>query len=217
MAKTLKKGFFITFDGPEGCGKSTQSRRIYEKLLSDGYSVVRTAEPGDTRLGKVIREALLKKHDIEIKPEAELFLFEADRAQHVREVVKPAVDAGKIVICDRFNTATFAYQGYGLGMDLGEIKKIDAFARGGVAPDLTIVLDVAADEGLKRAGRSREADKIEKRGFAFHDKVRNGYLALAAADTERIKVVDASRGLEEVYRSVEKEVYAFIERHKGAK
>jgi len=217
MAKTLKKGIFITLDGPEGCGKSTQSKRLGAELKSEGYDVILTQEPGDTMLGKLIREILLQKKGFDISPEAELFLFESDRAQHVREVIMPALMDGKIVICDRFNTATFAYQGYGLGMDMKAIKKIDEFSCGGVKPDLTVILDIDARSGLCRAGKVREADKIEERGEAFHGRVRKGYLSIARASKGAIKVIDASRTPGQVYEDVKKEAYAVVKRYSRTK
>jgi len=133
MAEKLKKGLFITFEGPEGSGKSTHSKRVHEELLSSGLDVVHTAEPGGTPLGSKIRDILLEKEDIRLGELSELFLFEADRAQHLEETIGPALKEGKIVLCDRFNTATFAYQGYGLGMDMTMIEWIDSKATKGVA------------------------------------------------------------------------------------
>lgn len=216
MAKKLKKGLFITLEGPEGSGKSTQSAMLYRDILSSGYDAVRTSEPGDTPLGKEIRAILLKKDGIKLDKYAELFLFEADRAQHVEEVIRPALADGKIVICDRFNTATFAYQGYGLGLDMELIKKIDAAATNGVKPDLTLLLDVDPETGLKRAGKVRAADRMEKRGSNFHSRVRNGYLKLAKASRSRIKVIKV-KGLDETYALVREEVNALIKRYKRAR
>jgi len=133
MAEKLKKGLFITFEGPEGSGKSTHSKRVHEELLSSGLDVVHTAEPGGTPLGSKIRDIPLEKEDIRLGELSELFLFEADRAQHLEETIGPALKEGKIVLCDRFNTATFAYQGYGLGMDMTMIEWIDSKATKGVA------------------------------------------------------------------------------------
>ncbi len=215
MAKKLKKGLFITFEGPEGSGKSTHSKKLFSELRSSGYPAIRTSEPGDTLLGARVREILLKKDGIKLGQYAELFLFEADRAQHVEEVIRPALEAGKIVICDRFNTATFAYQGYGLGLDMGLIRKIDSAATGGLEPDLTLLLDVNVSTGLNRAGKARTADRMEKRGTGFHEKVRRGYLKLAAASGGKIKVIKVT-GKARTYALVKKEVYGFIERHKRA-
>ncbi len=215
MAKGLTKGLFITFEGPEGCGKSTHSRRIYEDLLSRGYEAVFTAEPGGTSLGSRIREILLEREDISFNPAAELFLFEADRAQHMAEVIMPALEEGKVVVCDRFNTATFAYQGYGLGMDMKEIEALDDMATKGVSPDLTILLDIDVETGLQRVGRERAADKMEQRSREFHQRVRQGYLYLAKKDSGQIRVLESTGEVDAVYKLVKEEVYGFIERHKG--
>ncbi|MDD4956439.1 MAG: dTMP kinase [Candidatus Omnitrophica bacterium] len=211
----MKKGVFITFEGPEGSGKSTHSCRLAEELVSDGYDVVHTAEPGSTGLGGKIREILLMKDEVALSPESELFLFEADRAQHVIEVIGPAIKAGRIVLCDRFNTATMAYQGYGLGMSRDLISTIDLAATGGMIPDLTVILDIEVATGLRRASNTRSADRVEKRSLEFHEKVRTGYLEIASRNRERIKVVDASGDIEDIYRKVREEVYAVIRGYKG--
>jgi dTMP kinase len=215
MAEKLKKGLFITFEGPEGCGKSTQSDRMASDLKRDGYSVVYTREPGGTGLGMRIREILLEKESIALSDKAELLLFEADRAQHVDEVIRPALNAGKIVLCDRFNTATFAYQGHGLGMDMEMIKDIDFMARGGVNPDLVIVLDVEVEVGLKRAAHKGGLDRMEKRGADFHRRVREGYLACSKKYPALVKVVGAARDKEAVYKDVREIVHDLLKKHTG--
>ncbi len=214
MAEDMKKGLFITFEGPEGSGKSTQSGLIFDSLAADGYLSFRTAEPGGTALGERIRDILLERDDIRMDSVAELFLFQADRAQHVEEVILPAIEGGKIVLCDRFNTATFAYQGYGLGIDLDVIRCLDDIARKGLDPDLTIVLDIEVEAGIARATSDRMADRMEKRELDFHRKVRNGYLDMAKKSPDKIKVIGTSGPVEDVYRKVRKEVYDLIEGHK---
>ncbi|MFC1643990.1 dTMP kinase [Candidatus Omnitrophota bacterium] len=216
MAKKLTKGVFITFEGPEGSGKSTQSNRLYEDLLSRGYDTVHTLEPGGTPLGVKIRDILLGKEEIGLVAEAELFLFEADRAQHVQEVILPALEAGKVVICDRFNTATFAYQGAGLGMDIKIVEGVDRMSTGELCPDLTILLDVEVETGLKRAGAEHTPDRMEKRSRDFHQRVRRGYLDIAEKAPDRIKVIRVAEDINETYNLVKDEVYALIERYKGA-
>lgn len=206
----MSKGLFITFEGPEGCGKSTQSSRLAEYLSSEGYEVLHTKEPGGTELGGKIRDLLLERDDIPLGRTAELFLFEADRAQHVEETIKPSVEEGKIVLCDRFNTATFAYQGYGLGVEMELIEKLDAAACGGIVPDLTVLLDIDIETGLKRAGRTNDADRMEQRSFDFHEKVRRGYLEMARGSGGRIKVVKVEGGIEETYEQVKKVVLDLI-------
>jgi dTMP kinase len=213
MAKELTKGIFVTFEGPEGSGKSTHSGRLCKDLLSDGYDVLHTAEPGDTDLGSKIRDILLQKDEIAVGREAELLLFEADRAQHVRDVILPALEAKRMVICDRFNTATFAYQGYGLGMDMKKVEEVDRIATGGLKPDLTILMDLDVKTVLERAVAEHKADKMEKRGEEFHEKVRKGYLALAGKDPDRIRVVSVMEDIDETYRLVREIAYDHIEKH----
>ena len=216
MAQKIVKGLFITFEGPEGSGKSTQSSLVARDLLSSGYDVVHTAEPGGTALGKKVREILLEKDEIPMDGLAELFLFEADRAQHVHEVILPAIREKKIVLCDRFNTATFAYQGYGLGMDMELIRKMDEAATGGLKPDLTVLLDIDTSVGMERASARSRADRMEKRGGDFHLRVREGYLDMAAKDPARIKVINAADEIDATQNLVKREIYGLIERHKRA-
>ena len=214
MAKKIEKGIFLTFEGPEGSGKSTQSELLFRQLVSDGYEACRTVEPGGTGLGKKIRNILLEKDEIRLGSLAELFLFEADRAQHVEEVIVPALNQKKIVISDRFNTATFAYQGYGLGMNMDLIKGMDDVARQGANPDLTVIIDIDVATGMARATSGGKADRMEKRALEFHSKVRQGYLDMAEMEPERIKVIDGSAGIDEVHAQIKKEVDALIERYK---
>ncbi|MFC1548396.1 dTMP kinase [Candidatus Omnitrophota bacterium] len=216
MAEKLSKGLFITFEGPEGSGKSTHSRRLSGELEKEGFDIVHTAEPGGTPLGARIRNILLDKDDIRLDSQAELFLFEADRAQHVEELIKPALDQGKIVLCDRFNTATFAYQGYGLGMDMDLIENMDRAAVGSLQPDLTILMDVDVGTGLQRAAAAHSKDRMEKRAKEFHEKVREGYLALAEKDPDRIKVIEVKDDIEQTYSLVKEQIDGLIERYKGA-
>jgi len=215
MAEKIKKGIFITLEGPEGSGKSTHARRLSEELSGMGYAVLRTAEPGGTPLGRRIRDILLDKGEIRLDAQAELFLFEADRAQHVNETIKPALAEGKIVICDRFNTATFAYQGYGLGMDMDLIKRMDAAATGGLCPDLTILLDLDVATGLKRAASEHPADRMEKRKQEFHEKVRRGYLKIARENPAKFRVVEVKEDIDRTYSEIKGHVDALIEGYKG--
>ncbi|MBU0683925.1 MAG: dTMP kinase [Candidatus Omnitrophota bacterium] len=210
----MKKGFFITFDGPEGSGKSTHSVRLKDDLTLDGYDVIYTREPGGTLLGQKIRDVLLKNEDIKPGKQAELLLFEADRAQHVEEIIKPALDKGKTVICDRFNTATFAYQGYGAGMDINMIRSIDDFVTNGIFPDITLILDIEVNMGLSRAGKRCSADKMEKRPYEFHERVRQGYLDIAKKFPKKVKVIQVKNDIDETYKFIKNEVYDFIGRNK---
>ena len=181
------KGKFITFEGSEGCGKSTQSRLLSQYLKSKGYKVAYLREPGGTKISEKIRKVLLDSRNGSITPVAELLLYMAARSQIVSELIKPALNSGKIVICDRFLDSTLAYQGYGLGMDLGFIKQIGSAVSSGIKPSLTIFLDLPVKEGLRR--RALNKDRIERRPIAYHRRVRNGYLKLAKAEPARIKIV----------------------------
>jgi len=213
MAKELTRGLFIALEGPEGCGKSTISKRITDELAGSGYKALRTAEPGDTALGEKIRQILLEKTDIQAVPLAELFLFEADRAQHIAEVIRPALNRKTIVICDRFNAATFAYQGYGLGMDLDTLRMIDDVSVGKTRPDLTIILDVDVEKGLSRAGRGGQADKMEARSREYHERVRKGYIDMAREDPGKFCIVDSNGDIESAYSGVKEKIYGFIEKY----
>ncbi|MDD5174509.1 MAG: dTMP kinase, partial [Candidatus Omnitrophica bacterium] len=168
--RVLRGGIFITFEGVEGCGKSTHSKLLFEHLKNTGYLVVHTREPGGTKLGEAVRRVLLDSPGICISDLAELFLFEACRAQIVKEIIKPALDRGFIVISDRFSDATFSYQGYGGRVDLEAIKTLDRVATAGVVPDLTILLDIDTLEGLKRA-RKKGIDRMEKKDLSYHNRV----------------------------------------------
>ncbi|MFA5096485.1 MAG: dTMP kinase [Candidatus Omnitrophota bacterium] len=181
------RGKFITFEGSEGCGKSTQSRLLYDFLKSKGKRVIYLREPGATRISEKIRGILLDAKNQAIVPEAEMLLYMAARAQIVAEIIKPALHRGVLVICDRFLDSTLAYQGYGLGMDLGLIRSIGRFATGGITPDLTFFLDLAVKRGLKH--RQASLDRIEMRSVNYHLRVRRGYLKLAGQEPARIKVV----------------------------
>ncbi len=215
MAKELKKGIFITFEGPEGSGKSVHSHRISGELISDGYEIVHTSEPGDTSLGGIIRNILLDKDNVRINEYAELFLFVADRAQHVDEVIRPALEDKKIVICDRFSAATFAYQGYGLGMNKRQIKTVNDIATKGLEPDLTLILDVDVRIGLARAGARGRTDKMEKRAIEFHEKVRRGYLDIAEENPEVVRRISSEKNINETYGRVKDEIYGIVERYNG--
>lgn len=180
------RGIFITFEGPEGCGKSTQSKLLYEYLKRKGYKVVYVREPGGTQISEKIREILLNPRN-HISPTAEMLLYMAARAEVVDEIIKPSLSKGKIVICDRFLDSTIAYQGYGLGVDIKTIKYIGDFVRGGIKPDLTILLDLPLKKGLRICKRRK--DRIERRSLGYHLRVRRGYLKLVALEPKRIKII----------------------------
>ncbi|MCX7981490.1 MAG: dTMP kinase [Syntrophales bacterium] len=196
-------GLFITFEGIEGCGKTTQLNLAAKSLTEKGYDVLVTAEPGGTDLGKSIREILLGKNNVTICPEAELLLFMADRAQHVKNVIIPALAAGKMVLCDRFLDATIAYQGYGRGLEVEAIRKIYTFISSGLYPDLTLLFDLEVEEGfLRLKARNGECDRFEREDRDFHHRVRRGYLTLAQREPKRFHVVNASRDVIQVHKTV---------------
>ncbi len=180
------RGKFITFEGSEGSGKSTQSESLCRYLKSKGVKVVFLREPGGIVLSEKIRQLLLDPAS-RISPEAETLLYMAARAQVVRDVVRPALDAGKTVVCDRFLDSTIAYQGFGLGIDIKTIKEIGRFATLGIKPDLTFFLDLPVRSGLKH--RAHCKDRIERRSLKYHQAVRSGYLKLASLEPKRIKII----------------------------
>jgi dTMP kinase len=181
---------FITFEGGEGCGKSTQSRLLVKKLEQQNIPVVLTHEPGGTALGNEVRKALKRKRSSFISPQAELFLFAASRAQLVAEVIRPALQEGKVVVCDRFTHSTMVYQGYGRGLDFTAIKMVNNMATRNLNPDLIILLDISPEQGLARK-RSLK-DRFELEDLSFHRRVGEGYLKMAAAEPDRWLVIDAS-------------------------
>lgn len=200
---------FITLEGPEGSGKSAHIPALADDLRQRGYEVIVTREPGGTPIGDEIRNTLLKLGNTAMHPTTEILLFQASRAQHVNELIRPALAAGKIVLCDRFADSTMAYQGYGHQTNLEELSQIIRFATGGLQPDLTLLLDVDIEIGLQR--RSADGDnwnRLDAKEKAFHQRVRKGYLQMAAADPERWAIVDASQSLQAVCDEIKKVVTA---------
>jgi dTMP kinase len=188
-------GLFITFEGPEGGGKSTQIRLLTDWLRAQGREVLTTREPGGTRIGEAIRDVLLSPSHTEMCAEAEILLFSAARAQIVREALQPHLERGGVVLCDRFADSTLAYQGYGRQLDLDTLRQITTFATGGLVPALTVCLDLPVVEGLhrKQGGDLAEWNRMERERLDFQERVRSGYLALAAAEPKRWIIVDALR------------------------
>lgn len=211
-------GFFITFEGIEGCGKSTQVRLLSEALKGQDVACVVTREPGGTSIGSKIREILLNPDHKGMAPEAELLLYAADRAQHIREVIKPAVDTGKVVICDRFTDATIAYQGFGRGLDMSLIHELNRIASLGITPDLTLLLDCPVETGIGRAlernsKNSHAKDgRFEEEALSFHQRVRDGYLNISRSEPDRVKVIDASKDVETMQKAILEIVKNFIGR-----
>jgi dTMP kinase len=198
---------FITFEGPEGSGKTTQVSRLYARLQAQGFQVLLTREPGGTSIGDQIRQVLLSPANVELVATAEILLYSASRAQLVEQVIRPALGRGSVVISDRYADSTLAYQGYGRSLDLDAVRAITAFATGGLVPDLTIYLDLDVREGLRRklaAARQTgdEWNRLEVQDLAFHERVRAGYLALAAAEPQRWMLVDATRPVEEIEAAI---------------
>ena len=191
------KGVFISFEGIEGTGKTTQARLLAEYFSGRGFSTVLTEEPGGTSIGQKIREVLLKVEHTEMNGLAELLLYNADRCQHVHEMILPSIRAGKVVITDRFSDSTVAYQGFGRDIDMNTIGALDRIVTGGLKPYLTLLLDIDAETGLRRNRGANKVDRIELEDLAFHRKVRAGFLELARREPGRIKVIDASWGIEE--------------------
>lgn len=194
-------GFFISFEGGEGVGKSTQIARLADRLRAEGREVVVTFEPGGTDLGQAVRRILLTPGN-HVTPRSEALLYAADRAHHVETVIEPALAAGKVVICDRYADSMFAYQGAGRALDAADVRRVMDFAVAGRWPDLTLLLDVDPRIGLARARGGGEGDRIEAEGLGFHDAVRRGFLDLAAASPERFVVIDASGSLDDVTHEI---------------
>ncbi len=202
------RGTFITFEGIEGSGKSTQITLLAKHLTAQGKSVTLTREPGGTPIGDQVRKILLDPANTALDPRAELLLYAACRAQHLAELIAPELRAGKIVLCDRFSDATLAYQGYGRGIDGELIRSLDRIVTGGMRPDLTILLDIDAATGLSRArGRNRlgglDAEaRFENEHLTFHERIRRGYLELAKQEPFRFRIVDATLSPEDIQNTI---------------
>ncbi len=199
-------GFLLTLEGPDGSGKSTQSRLLADRLTAEGFACVVTREPGGTRLGEAIRQIVLHSRDLTPVPAADVLLFNAARAQLLAEVISPALQRGEIVICDRFADSTLAYQGYGDGQSLPGLRAVQDFAIGDLRPDLTILFDLPVEEGLDRK-RDEDVNRFEEwADVAFHRRVREGFLALAASEPARFVVLDGRKSVpelsEKLYRTV---------------
>ena len=193
------RGKFITFEGADGSGKTTQIEMVKKYLEEQGIKCILTREPGGSTLGTKLREILLH-YDGEVDSLCELLLYMADRAQHVKTVILPALNGGFTVLCDRYTDSSVAYQGYARGLDIERIINLNKIATDGVDPDLTIVFDVETEVAMKRVGDVK--DRLEQEGIEFHKKLRNGYLELAKRFPERIKTVNANLGIDEVFAQV---------------
>ncbi len=193
---------FITFEGPDGSGKTTQARMLAEYLQARGIPVVCTREPGGTEISEQIRNVILSTRNKAMRNETEVLLFSAARAQIVAELIRPALAGNKIVICDRFYDSTMAYQGYGLGLDLDALRAITKFATGGLVPDLTFYVDVPAQVGLARRHRG-DTNRLDQKDVEYHARVRNGYLELAKAEPKRWVVIDGTGTVDQVQEKIQ--------------
>jgi len=192
---------FITFEGPEGSGKSTQLKLLEEWLSGRGHDVLATREPGGTSISEAVRSILLNPANTAMRPVTEILLFSAARAQIVAQVIRPHMERGGIVLCDRYADSTLAYQGYGRGLDLDTLRAITAFATGGLLPHLTVYLDIAIEDGLRRKS-AQEWNRLEDQTLMFHRRVRQGYLEMAAAEQERWLVLDAAQPIAGVQSAI---------------
>jgi len=192
-------GLFITFEGGEGSGKTTQALRLSHMLTADGYDVLHTREPGGTSVAERLRDVLLHHSDEAIAPETEALLILAARRQHVDQIIRPALSRGTVVICDRFSDSTLAYQGYGRGLDLTVLRRINGWVTGGLTPHLTLFFDIPVALGLQRRhGHTGGQNRLDHETHRFHSKVRAGFRALAEREPRRIKVVDARQSVDSV-------------------
>jgi dTMP kinase len=204
---------FITLEGPEGSGKTSQLPALAVYLRDAGYEVLVTREPGGTAVGDQIREILMNLQNVSIIPRTEILLFLAARAQHVDEVIRPALAAGKIVLCDRFGDSTLAYQGFGHKTNLDTLQALLDFSTGGLKPDLTLLVDVPVEQGMARKqANSVEWNRLDAYALAFHERVRQGYLALAEAEPERWLIIDATQDKDCVQESLRKAVISRLAR-----
>lgn len=193
---------FITFEGPEGSGKTTQIRLFAEFLRARGYDVLTTREPGGTEISDQIRAVLVNLRNTAMHPRTEILLFQAARAQLVEQVIRPALSRGVLVLSDRYADSTLAYQGYGHGYPLEELRRLIAFATGGLIPDLTFLLDVDPAQGLERKQREGEWNRLDAYDLGFHQRVRAGYLEMARAEPHRWVVVDATQNIEVIQNDI---------------
>ena len=205
---------FITLEGPEGSGKSTQIKRLAKRLESMGFPVITTREPGGTPIGDQIRQVLVRMENKELHPRTEILLFLAARAQLVEQLIKPALQDGKIILCDRYGDSTLAYQGYGHGLDLEKLRQMLDFATDHLKPDLTILLDLDVKTGLMRKKAEDEWNRLDAYEALFHERVREGYLQLAWEEPERWRIVDASQTIDAVQEDLFQIILEAIENQK---
>lgn len=205
---------FITLEGPEGSGKSTQIKRLAKRLELMGFPVITTREPGGTPIGDQIRQVLVRMENKELHPRTEILLFLAARAQLVEQLIKPALQDGKIILCDRYGDSTLAYQGYGHGLDLEKLRQMLNFATDHLKPDLTILLDLDVKLGLMRKKAEDEWNRLDAYEVLFHERVREGYLNLAREEPDRWRIVDASQGIDAVQEDLLRIILDALKNHK---
>ena len=213
------QGMFITFEGMEGCGKTSQAKMLGDYLTGQGYKVIMTREPGGTPISEAVREILLSNDFVTMHPHAEVLLYLASRAQHVAEIIKPAIENNSIVICDRFSDSTFVYQCFVRGIKKEMVEAMNNFAINSTLPDLTFVLDVEPEEGLKRAmlrnqKQHRGQDRIESESIEFHQRVREGYLKLAQEYPARVHLIKTDKEKDEVHEEIKKTIDKFLKKGK---
>ncbi|WP_069650454.1 dTMP kinase [Caloranaerobacter ferrireducens] len=205
------KGIFITVEGPDGSGKSTQIRLLEEYLKDKGYNVVVTREPGGTRISEDIRNIILDTSNTDMSPYTEALLYAASRAQHVYETILPALKEGKIVICDRFVDSSLVYQGFARGLGIKKIKEINDFATEGLKPDVTLFFDIDIDTALKRIGNRTTKDRLDKEKIEFHRKVYEGYMKIKEMYSYRIEVINAAYDIENTFKQVKSVIDRLLE------
>ncbi|QNU67177.1 dTMP kinase [Ruminiclostridium herbifermentans] len=194
----MKNGKFITFEGTDGSGKTTQIKLLEEYLKNKGYEVVLSREPGGTKVSELIRDLILDPANTEIDPLTEMILYAASRAQHIAQIIKPSIEAGKIVICDRFVDSSYAYQGFGRGIDLRLIADVNRVAIDGISPDITFFLDIDPETAIKRRINATGADRIEQEKLDFHKRVYEGYKKMSLLFPDRIMTIDAEKPMDEI-------------------
>jgi len=225
MATEKSKGLFITFEGVEFCGKTTQVSLLHQHLIAKGHEVVVVREPGGTEISEKIRRILLDKRNVGMKAMTEMLLFQASRGQLTGEVIQPALEEGKMVICDRYFDSTTAYQGYGRGLDLQLVQTLNQVTSLSLRPDLTFVLDMPAKHSFHRVGnldlfvdgKVIRVDRMEIPRIVFHEKVRNGYLEMAEAEPDRFRVIPASKTVEDIASLIAKEVDKLMDKTANSK
>jgi dTMP kinase len=208
----MSRGKFITFEGIDGCGKSTQMKAVAQRLEKEGHRLLLTREPGGTPIAEKIRNVIMSTENEEMVSECELLLYLAARAQHVREKIEPALKEGRIVLCDRFQEATFAYQGYGRALSMDVLRTMNAFATGGTSPDLTLIFDITVDLSRQRLQSMNKAtDRMESGSRSFYERIREGYQELARHEPSTIELVDGARPLDEITDRIYRRIADLLE------